>query len=121
MNAVPFKFDNMYEGFADGHGLIRDEGTHVSLEFQIQDSIVGLVKSGIKHVQIPVNDLAAVRLERRWFGLVTKIVLQASRMDVVKDVPGMVQGKLELGIARKDRDLAKQFVDGLHVAESRMD
>jgi hypothetical protein len=42
-------------------------------------------------------------------------------MDVVKDVPGMVQGKLELGIARKDRDLAKQFVDGLHVAESRMD
>jgi len=115
MNAVPISLGEMYEGFANCHGLVRDEGDHLCLEFQMQDSLVGLVKSGIKEVRIPLADLASVALERHWFGLATNLVIQVSRMDSVKDVPGMSQGRLALGVARKDREAAAKFVAELHV------
>ena len=51
MNAVPIDLGDVYEGFASGHGLIRDEGDHICLEFQVQDAVVGLIKSGIKQVR----------------------------------------------------------------------
>jgi hypothetical protein len=64
--------------------------------------LVGLVKSGIKEVRIPLADLVFVVVERRWFGLSTNLVIQISRMAAVKDVPGMAQARLVLGIERKN-------------------
>ena len=43
--------------------------------------------------------------------------LQAARMVVFKDMPGASQGRLELSIARKDREAAEKFVAGLHEQE----
>ncbi|HLW68916.1 MAG TPA: hypothetical protein VKS79_26630 [Gemmataceae bacterium] len=119
MNTVPFTLEEVYSGFANCHGLIRDEGEHLVLEFQIQDSLVGLIKSGVKQVRIPLAELASVALERKWFGMSTNIVIQLSHMQPVQDVPGMKQGRLVLAIARKDREAAAKFVADLHVAEER--
>ncbi len=117
MNAVPIDLGDLYEGFANGHGLIRDEGDHLCLEFQVQDAVVGLIKSGVKQVRIPVADVASVALERKWFGLVTRLVIQLASMKPVQDVPGIKQGRLVLGIARRDRDAAAAFVAALQGAE----
>jgi hypothetical protein len=117
MNTVPVSLGEVYKGFANCHGLIRDEGDHLCLEFQVQDSLVGLVKSGIKQVRIPLADLVSVALERRWFGLSINLVIQVSRMEAVKDVPGMAQGRLVLGIERNNREAAAKFVAELHVPE----
>jgi hypothetical protein len=117
MNSVPFMLGELYQGFAKGHGLIRDEGDGLCLEFQVQDAVVGLIKGDIRQVRIPLADLASVSLERRWFGLSTYLVIQGTRMEAVKDVPGMEQGRLVLGIARKDREAAAKFVAELHVPE----
>ena len=117
MNTVPVTLEEMYGGLASCHGLIRDEGDHLCLEVQVQDAVVGLIKSSIKQLRIPVADLASVALERSWFGCCTNLVIQVSRMESVKDVPGMEQGRIVLGIARKDREAAAKFVAGLHVPE----
>ena len=117
MNTVPVMLGELYKGFAKGHGLIHDEGDCLCLEYQVQDKVIGLVKSGIKQVRVPLADLASVALERRWFGMSTYLVIQGARMDALKDVPGMEQGRLVLGIARKDRDAAAKFVAELHVPE----
>jgi hypothetical protein len=117
MNAVPVTLGEMYAGLADCHGLIRDEGDHLCLEFQVQDSLAGLLKSGIKKVRLPLADLASVALERKWLGLSTNLVIQVARMEAAKDVPGMEQGRIVLGVARKDRQAAAKFVADLHVPE----
>jgi hypothetical protein len=117
MNTVPVKLPDMYEGLASCHGLIRDEGDQLSLEFQVQDGVLGVFKSGIRQVSIPLAELASVSLQRTWFGLCNRLVIQVAHMDRVKDVPGMTQGRITLGIARKDREAARQFVDDLHVPE----
>jgi hypothetical protein len=117
MNTVPFVLDELYQGFAKGHGLIHDEGDCLCLEFQVQDKVIGLIKGNIKQVRIPLAELASVALERKWFGLSTYLVIQGTRMETFKDVPGMEQGRLVLGIARKDREAAAKFVAELHVPE----
>jgi len=117
MNTVPVMLGELYKGLAKGHGLIHDEGNCLCLEYQVQDKVVGLIKSGIKKVRIPLADLASVALERKWFGMSTFLVIQGARMEALKDVPGMEQGRLVLGVARKDREAAAKFVAELHVPE----
>ena len=119
MNAVPFTIE-LFGGLGQCDGLLRDEGKQLAMEFQIKDSLAGLIKTNVRKVQIPLKDLVSVTLTKGWLGsswLGVKIVLQAARMEIVQDVPGMNQGRVELSVARKDRDLAEQFVSDLHQVE----
>ncbi len=116
MNTVPFKVD-LYAGFGQCNGLLRDEGEYLVLEFQNQDNIAGIIKSGVKKVRVPLSDLVSVTITKGWLGarwLGVTIVLQAARMETLQDIPGMSQGRVELSVASKDRDAAERFVSGLH-------
>jgi hypothetical protein len=117
MTAVPFTIGSLYAGFGQVEGLIRDDGDAVCIEFQITDSLAGVFKSGVREVRVPMKDLVSVTLTKGWLGsswLGVRIDLQAMRMETFRDVPGAVQGRLQLGIARKDCDAAERFVAGLH-------
>jgi hypothetical protein len=117
MNTVPFTLDHVWGGFGEGGGLLHDEGNHLRLEFEIKDGVFGAIKSGLKQTTIPFADLVSVTLTKGWLGtswLGVKIVIQCRRMDVLQDVPGANQGRLELCISRKNVDLAERFVANLH-------
>jgi hypothetical protein len=116
MNACPFSLD-LYGGLGRCEGIIRDEGSHISLEFQNMDAVAGIIKSDVRIVKIPMKELVSVTITKGWLGtswMGVKIVLQSAKMETLKDVPGMTQGKVELSVARKDRDAAEKFVAGLH-------
>jgi hypothetical protein len=119
MNTVPFELGEVYQGFASGNGLMRAEDQHLCLEFQVQGSLVGLIKSGITQLRIPIADLASVTLEKRWFGLCTNMVIQVARMEAVKDFPGMTQGRLVLGIARRERPGAAKLIADLQFPDRK--
>jgi hypothetical protein len=117
MNTVPFALDKIWAGFGKGGGLLRDEGTHLCLEFQLEDAVVGAFKSGVKQVRVPLKDLVSVTLTKGWFGQKwagVRIVIQAARMDVLQDMPTASQGRIELSVSRKDYDAAEKFVADLH-------
>ena len=117
MNTVPIILDDVYKGFANGQGLLRHEDDHICLEFQISDAVVGLIKSAIKEIRIPIRDLVSVTLVKSWFPFRTNIVIQAKRLEVLREVPTAESGQVRLGIARKDRPAAERFVADLHVIE----
>ena len=120
MNAVPFTVD-LFGGLGQCEGLLRDEGAHLVLEFQNKDAVAGIFKSGVQQVRVPLKELVSVTLTKGWLGtswLSVTIVLQSGRMETLQDVPGMSQGRVELSVARKDRDAAEQFVAGLHQEEA---
>src|SRR3954451_20680586 len=102
MNAVPVSLGYPYGGFAEGHGLLRDEGDHLVLEYQLQDAFIGALKSEVRRARIPRDLLVSVTMKRTWLGLGAELVIQTSQMEQVADVPGMTQGRLALGIARRD-------------------
>jgi hypothetical protein len=117
MNTVPFTLDRVWGGFGEGTGLLHDEGTHLVLEYELQDGVFGAVKTGVKRLQIPFDDLVSVTMTKGWLGaswLGVKIVIQTKRLDTLNGVPGASQGKVELSIARKNHQLAEKFVDDLH-------
>ena len=119
MNTVPFTVD-LFGGLGKCEGLLRDEGEHLVLEFQNKDAVAGILKSDVREVRVPLKDLVSVTLTKGWLGtswLGVTIVLQSGRMETLKDVPGMSQGRAELSIARKDRDAAEKFVAGLYQDE----
>src|SRR5207244_2411841 len=106
MNAVPFTVE-MYGGLGQCEGIIRDEGKHLAIDFQVTDNVVQIFKSNVRQVQVPLKDLVSVTLTKGWLGtswLGVKIVLQAAKMETLQHVPGMNQGRVELSIARKDRE-----------------
>jgi hypothetical protein len=101
-----------FGNIANCEGLLHFEGNHLRLEYQIVDGLVGVVKSGVKQVNISLADIASITLSKGWFGG-RKLVLQAKGMEAVRAVPGMSQGRVELRIARSDREAAERLVDGL--------
>ena len=120
MNTVPFTLDNVWGGFGEGAGLLHDEGSHLTVEYELKDGVFGAVKSGVKRLQIPFDDLVSVKLTKGWLGtswLGLKIVIQTKRLDSLNGVPGASQGKVELPIARKNHELAEKFVADLHENE----
>jgi hypothetical protein len=112
MDTIPFTLSDVFAGFGDGEGLLRNEGAHLALEYQVKDGIFGLLKGDLKVVLIPIDEVVSVTLTKGWFGTRwgVKIVIQCDGMDIVRDIPSASQGRLELCIAAKDVEAAEAFV-----------
>ena len=110
MKTLPFSIPHLYWGFGECHGLLRDEGTHLCLEYQVQ---MGAFKSRPKSVRVPLKELESVELQKGWFGN-TALILKATSLNAVGHIPGSRQGKVELKIDKNDRRLAEEMVSGLY-------
>jgi hypothetical protein len=121
MDTLPVTLNNVFAGFGDGEGLLHNERTHLCLEYQVKDGILGVLKSEIRELRIPIENVASVTLTKGWFGTSwfgVKIVIQADRMEAFQDVPGASHGRLELSISRQNHEAAEDFVYNLHREES---
>ena len=120
MNAIPFSLE-VYGGLGECNGLLKEGENHLFLEFQTQDAVAGVLKSDIKHVEIPLDDLVSIGITKGWLGMTwlgVKLVIQTTNLDTLKDVPGMSQGRIELSIARKDVDAAEHFLEDFYGPET---
>jgi hypothetical protein len=121
MSEVPFTRE-AFGGFAECHGLLKDEETHLTLEYQVQDAIAGMLKSEIREVRIPIDELVSIKLTNGWLGtswLGVKIVIQATNLRVFENIPGSSEGRIELSIARRDVETAEHFIDEFHELQER--
>jgi hypothetical protein len=120
MDTVPFKLNDVFGGFGEGHGLLRNEGAHLCLEYQVQDGIIGAIKSDVKELRIPFEEVLSVALTKGWFGTSwgVKLVIQLAHLELLEDVPGANQGRIELSIAARDHDLAEEFIYHLHANDN---
>jgi hypothetical protein len=117
VRSVPFTISSLFAGLGQCHGIVYDEGDSLRFEYQIKDSISGILKSSVKQVRIPVQQIISVDLVKGWLGSMragVKIVLQGASLDSLKDLPGMNQGKIELCVSKANTTLAQEFVDGLY-------
>jgi hypothetical protein len=114
MNAIPFTIDAAFGVFGECTGLLRDDGSHLSLEFE--SWLFWCFNTGIRKVAIPTSEVAEVIFAKHLFS--ASIVIQSSRLETVRDVPGANQGRIELKIERKHRDAAEKFVAGLYRSDA---
>lgn len=112
--SVPVTLDYSWGGLASNSGLLRLEGDKLVLEFETKDGVLEVLKSGVKRYDLPLTEVETCQWHRGWFG--GKIVLSVRSMDSLEGIAGAAQGRVKLGVARRDRDRAFGFVASVELA-----
>ena len=92
MESLPFSISDVYKGWAKVEGTARCEDDVLILEFQMQDRLVGLLKSKVKTIHLPLHALAAIHFQQRLF--TAFVTLRVHSMSLVQDLPGRSQGEV---------------------------
>jgi hypothetical protein len=75
--AVPFTISGIHSGLAEAEGLMRLEDDVLTLECETKDTVMGVLKSGVKEFHIPLSALDSVSYNKRLFG--ARIRIQAKK------------------------------------------
>ena len=112
--SVPVTLDSSWVGLASNSGLLCLEGDTLVLEFETKDGVLEVLKSGVKRFAVPLTEVEACRWHRGWFG--GRIELSVRRMNVLDGIAGAGQGRVTLGVSRRDRDRAFGLVTNVELA-----
>jgi hypothetical protein len=113
---VPFSFPQVYQGLASGGGIATATTAGLTLEFQVKDAIVGMIKSDVRKIAIPISELHSVALKESWFW--SRLFIRVRSMTTLADVPGSDTGQVELRVARRDTATAHALVSILMLSLS---
>jgi hypothetical protein len=105
---LPFSLPNAYQGLGLGTGIATATTEGLRLEFEVKDGFVGVLKSGVRNVDISMAELYSVNLKQGWF--LTKLFVRTRSMSALQNIPGAEGAQVELRIARKDRSAARNLV-----------
>ena len=94
---VPFTIRNVFEGFAETEGILSVDGTDLKLEFQTTDAVVGLLKSGVREVRLPLDGVEEIAFRKGWFGC--SLVVRVAGMRGGSKVPNFKHGEFVLSIS----------------------
>ncbi|KAA3662397.1 MAG: hypothetical protein DWQ10_02510 [Calditrichaeota bacterium] len=113
MPNLPFKIPSLYADLGEAEGTLSFERDVLTIEIQTSDSIIGLLKSGVKEFNIPLSELSEVQFTAKLFS--NKLHIRSKKMSTLADIPGYEKGELQLTIARKHKDTAENFVVDLQI------
>lgn len=105
---IPFRIKNLNYGLAEARGLLHIGEEELILELESQDTVIGLIKSDLKEITIPFDDIEEINYKSGWIGAKIKIV--GKSMKVMNDLPGADHGTATLHIRRKDKETAERVL-----------
>lgn len=111
--SVPFEIPDVNHGFVEVKGLLHFKNDKLILEFDQKDSFAGILKSGVKAVEVPFSEVDSLRIYRKWFR--TTVEILGKSMKIFEEIPGSNQGRVLLKIKRKDRELAENAISSARV------
>ena len=117
MDSIPIQFPQIYEGFANAEGVLRISSDALTLEFQVKDNILGVMKSDVRTAAIPFDRIDEVDFRSNIFRTVLNI--RVSSMQIVEDVPGSKQGKVSLKIPRRYKKEASEIAHEASIRSSQ--
>jgi hypothetical protein len=107
------------------HGLVRIEAGALVLEWSGAAEVVETKGTGtrvkeetlpVRTINVPVTRVARLALEGRWWRW--RVVLRATDLAALAEVPGARHGALTLWIARRDRALATELITTLEIQQA---
>lgn len=118
---LPFVIDDIYSGLARVNGLLSLSRDNLTLEFQTQDNIVGILKGKTGERKLSIRDLYQIEVKSSWFG--RSFIIRPSSLSVIRDFPGANDSELKLKIKRRDLQSAKEIASyvNLRISEIRLE
>lgn len=119
--SVPFEIPDINHGLKRAKGLFKLEKDGIELEYQLQDSFIGVIKSEIKNFHLPYGELKNIRFEKGWFR--TKIILEATSIRTFENLPGADHAVCTLRVKRKNWKEARDVVSKamMQLSEYKLD
>lgn len=115
---LPFTVANHDNFLMESHGIIRLEGMNFHIEYQSKDSFIGVVKTSVKELDVPLDQIQTIQFKK---GLFTQsLYIQAKQMRIFGDVPGSKQAGIELKIKRSDRKSAEYLASAANLRLSEL-
>ena len=110
-----------YSGFASIEGIVRTAPDHIALDYQIKDSLVGVVKSNKKELIIPYEEIEEFEYKRNWF--VSRLKITVFNLELLEQFPAAKNGQIVLKIKRNIKELAKDLESyvKLRMSEIKLD
>jgi len=99
------------QGFATANGLARMTDDGLTLEFEVKDAVVGVVRTGLRQVHIVLDHLSGVELITGWF--TTRLRIRTTTMAPMSEVPGDHTDCIQLGAKRQNRAIANALASAL--------
>lgn len=114
MFSIPFSLPDAYGGMADADGILGFDGNTLRLEFQVKDAIFGIVKSGVKEIELDVSEVASIQFKRKVFR--GQILLRSHSVNAVSEIPGQKGGELKITVKKRYCDDAEELISNLRLA-----
>jgi hypothetical protein len=105
--SIPIKLADSFEGLAESKGLLISNEDVITIQFQTVDAILGVVKSGLTEVKLPLANIVELSYKKSLFG--NKLILKVDNLRLIEKLPEC-NNEVVLSIARKDIDDAIDFV-----------
>ena len=105
--SVPFKSEH---GISQVHGLAKFSSAGIVLEYE--SKIIGLISTGLKDANIPVEELLDVKFKKSFGKKGGKIEIRLKSFRRLAELPNQ-QGKIVLKVGSDDRDRAREAAERL--------
>lgn len=115
---LPFTIANSDNFLMESHGIVRLEGLNIHIEYQSKDSVFGVVKTSVKELEVPLDQIQAIEFKNGFF--TRSLYIQAKQMKIFGDVPGSKQAGIELKIKRSDRKTAEYLASAANLRLSEL-
>ncbi len=90
----------------------------IELEFQVKDALFGAISSKAQRIQLPVRELFDAEFKASTLTGAGRLVVTATHLDAIDQVPNQKQGQFALHIKKDNRRQAEEFagavVRGIH-------
>lgn len=116
-----FSMIEVYQGLAEGEGFMTVDEQNLTMDFQVKDSILGVIKSNPKTLRIPLRVISDVRYIRNMF--MSRIRFSVNDLELLNSFPGANKGTIKVKIRRRDKEMAEvlaAYLQGRPV-EKRLD
>ena len=113
---IPIKFKDSYEGLAESSGLLSMDDNQLIIQFETKDAFLGVIKSGLKTIQIPLKNVIELGYKKSIFG--NKITILVDDLSYIEEVPNRDNNQVTLIIERKHIETAIDFVRAIRLDQS---
>lgn len=104
--SVPFKTEGAH-GLTTADGIAKFSSAGIILEFETK--IIGLVKTGVKEVRLPVGEILDVKFRKGFLKRFVKIEVRMKNFNLTSEVPNE-GGKITLKLIRDDFERGQDAV-----------
>ena len=107
-------------GFGTLSGLLILDGGQLTLEYQTADAILGLLRSEVKRIALPLAHLRTLETRAGFMWLMPKLELQFSQISHAIMMAGDTAGEIRFSVRFAHRQQMRQFETALRHARASL-